>query len=75
MTSPDQFRRLRSVQPSRPSSEAYAQMDRMLASSVKSSTRSALNYQQFLADNPKEQAAMDGWEDAPLVDDIEPKMP
>jgi hypothetical protein len=34
-----------------------------------------LAYQQFLADNPKEQAAMDGWKDAPLVDDIEPKMP
>ena len=35
MTSPKQFRQLRSMQPSRPSSEAYAQMGRMLAASAK----------------------------------------
>ena len=35
MTSPEQFHRLRSMQPSRPSSEAYAQMERMRAASMK----------------------------------------
>jgi len=32
-------------------------------------------YQQFLAENPDEHAAMEVWESAPLVDDIEPKKP
>lgn len=35
----------------------------------------AVVYQQFLEDNPEERAAMEGWETAPLVDDIEPKKP
>jgi len=39
MTTPDQFRNLRSTQPSRPSSEAYAQMERMRAVSFKESDR------------------------------------
>jgi hypothetical protein len=42
MTTPEQFHRLRSTQPSRPSSEAYAQMDRMRAASMKENDR-ALN--------------------------------
>jgi hypothetical protein len=37
MTSPEQFHRLRSTQPSRPLSEAYAQMERMRAVSAKES--------------------------------------
>jgi carbamoylphosphate synthase large subunit len=39
MTSPEQFHRLRSTQPSRPSSEAYAQMERMRAASMKENGR------------------------------------
>jgi hypothetical protein len=35
----------------------------------------AVVYQQFLEDNPDERAAMEVWESAPLVDDIEPKRP
>jgi hypothetical protein len=35
----------------------------------------AVVYQQFLDDNPEERAAMEGWETAPLVEDIEPKEP
>ena len=34
---------------------------------------SAVVYQQFLEDNPDERAAMEVWESAPLVDQIEPK--
>jgi predicted CopG family antitoxin len=34
---------------------------------------SAVVYQQFLEDNPDERAAMEVWESAPLVDEIEPK--
>jgi len=34
---------------------------------------SAAVYQQFLEDNPEERAAMEVWESAPLVDQIEPK--
>ena len=36
---------------------------------------SAMIYQQFLRDNPDEQAAMDVWESAPLVNDIKPRKP
>ena len=36
---------------------------------------SAVVYQQFLEDTPDERAAMEVWESAPLVDDIEPKKP
>jgi hypothetical protein len=35
----------------------------------------AVIYQQFLEDNPEERAAMEGWESAPLVNDVEPKRP
>jgi predicted CopG family antitoxin len=35
----------------------------------------AVVYQQFLEDNPDERAAMEVWESAPLVDEIEPKKP
>jgi hypothetical protein len=73
MTSLDQFRRLRSLQPPRPSNEAYSQMDWMLASSAKGVTQAAMVYQKLLEDMPEERAAMEGWEAAPLVDDIEPK--
>ena len=34
---------------------------------------SAVVYQQFLEDNPDERAAMEVWESAPLVGEIEPK--
>lgn len=38
--------------------------------------REAANtYQQFLRENPEERAAMEVWESAPLVDDVEPKGP
>jgi len=36
---------------------------------------SAVIYQQFLRENPDEQAAMEKWESAPLVDEIEPRKP
>ena len=36
---------------------------------------SAVVYQQFLEDNPDERAAMEVWESAPLVGEIEPKRP
>lgn len=32
-------------------------------------------YQEFLDKNPEERAAMEVWESAPLVDDVEPKKP
>lgn len=32
-------------------------------------------YQRFLRDNPEERAAMEVWESAPLVDDVESKKP
>jgi len=35
----------------------------------------AVIYQQFLQDNPDERAAMEVWESAPLVDEVEPKKP
>ena len=36
---------------------------------------SAVVYQQFLEENPDERVAMEVWESAPLVDEIEPKKP
>jgi hypothetical protein len=36
---------------------------------------SAVVYQQFLRENPDEQAAMEEWEGAPLVEEIEPRKP
>ena len=63
------------MQPPRPSNEAYSQMDRMLAISAKGVTQAAMVYQKLLEEEPEERAAMDGWETAPLVDDIEPKKP
>jgi predicted CopG family antitoxin len=38
-------------------------------------TASAIAYQQFLDGSPDERAAMEAWESAPLVDDLEPKKP
>lgn len=35
----------------------------------------AAAYQQFLEDNPNERAAMEVWESAPLVGEIEPGKP
>jgi len=35
----------------------------------------AVVYQQFLEDDPDERAALEVWESAPLVDDIEPRKP
>ena len=35
----------------------------------------AVAYRQFLQDNPDERAALEVWESAPLVDDIEPRKP
>jgi hypothetical protein len=35
----------------------------------------ATTYQQFLHANPEERVAMEVWESAPLVDEIEPKKP
>lgn len=35
----------------------------------------ATTYQQFLHENPEERAAMEVWESAPLVDEVEPKKP
>lgn len=35
----------------------------------------AVEYQQFLQDNPVEKAAMEVWESAPLSDEIEPRQP
>ena len=32
-------------------------------------------YQQFLSENPGERAAMEVWESAPLVNEIEPRKP
>lgn len=37
--------------------------------------QAAAAYQQFLQDNPEERAAMEVWESAPLVQDMEPKKP
>jgi len=35
----------------------------------------AIIYQQFLENNPDEHAAMEVWESAPLIGEIEPKQP
>lgn len=35
----------------------------------------AVVYQQFLNENPEERAAMEVWESAPLVNEIEPRKP
>jgi hypothetical protein len=35
----------------------------------------AARYQQFLAENPEERAAMEVWESAPLAGEIEPDRP
>ena len=35
----------------------------------------AVVYHQYLEENSEERAAMEVWESAPLVDDIEPKKP
>jgi predicted CopG family antitoxin len=35
----------------------------------------ATAYRQFLQENPEERAAMEVWESAPLVDDVEGKKP
>ena len=37
--------------------------------------RAAVVYQQFLIENPEERAAMEVWESAPLVDEVESKKP
>jgi len=36
---------------------------------------SAVVYQQFLRENPDEQSAIEEWESAPLVDEVEPRKP
>jgi predicted CopG family antitoxin len=42
---------------------------------ARENSASAVVYYQFLEDNPDERAAMEVWESAPLVDEIEPKKP
>ncbi len=42
---------------------------------VRTHREAAVEYQQFLRENPEERAAMEVWESAPLVDDVEPKQP
>lgn len=42
---------------------------------ARSNREAALAYRQFLHDHPEERAAMEGWESAPLVDDIEGRKP
>lgn len=42
---------------------------------ARSHRAAAVVYQEFLHDNPEERAAMEVWESAPLVDDVEPKKP
>ena len=42
---------------------------------ARANREAAVVYQEFLDKNPEERAAMEVWESAPLVDDIEPKKP
>jgi len=42
---------------------------------ARANREAAVVYQQFLNENPEERAAMEVWESAPLVDDVEPKKP
>lgn len=35
----------------------------------------ARSYQQFLDEHPEERATLEGWESAPLVDEVEPRQP
>ena len=42
---------------------------------MRENRRAATVYRQFLQDNPEERGAMEVWESAPLVGEIEPKQP
>ena len=42
---------------------------------ARTNREAAATYQQFLYANPEERAAMEVWESAPLVNEIEPKKP
>ena len=42
---------------------------------ARANRQAAGQYQQFLNDNPEERAALEVWESAPLVDEIEPRKP
>jgi hypothetical protein len=42
---------------------------------ARSNREAALAYRQFLHDHPEERAAMEGWESARLVDDVEGRKP
>jgi predicted CopG family antitoxin len=42
---------------------------------VRANREAALAYRQFLHNHPEERAAMEGWESASLVDDIEGSKP
>jgi hypothetical protein len=35
----------------------------------------ARSYQQFLDEHPEERAALESWESAPLIDEVEPRQP
>lgn len=42
---------------------------------VRANRAAAVTYRQFLHDHPEERIAMEGWESAPLVNDIEGSKP
>jgi len=42
---------------------------------ARANRQAAATYQQFLHENPEERAALEVWESAPLVDEIEPRKP
>jgi hypothetical protein len=42
---------------------------------ARANREAAAAYQQFLNENPEVRAAMEVWESAPLVDEVEPKKP
>lgn len=42
---------------------------------ARANREAAVVYQEFLRENPQERAAMEVWESAPLVAEVEPKKP
>ena len=71
----DLVKKVTSLKPKDESISAYVRELIEREHRARANREAAGQYQQFLHENPEERAALEIWESAPLVDEIEPRKP
>lgn len=72
---PDLVKKVTALKPKEESISAFVRGLIEKEHRARANREAALAYRQFLHDHPEEQMAMEEWESAPLVDDIEGRRP